>query len=74
MHIVRTFILRLFIDLDSQDSLRGSVQAILEKEALPFANEQMLGAVLRQLIAEAAMDRDRPADETPKMQCQEDRS
>jgi hypothetical protein len=57
MHTIRTFILRLFIDRDSPEILRGSVQAITQKEARPFASEQMLAALLRQMSTESGTEK-----------------
>ena len=54
MHIVRTIILRLFIDLDSVESLRGSVQVLPGKETRSFVNEQMLIACLRKMALDVS--------------------
>ncbi len=57
MHTTRTFILRLFIDLESLENLRGSVQSLTEKDPRPFASEKMLGVLLRQMIIEASREK-----------------
>jgi hypothetical protein len=49
MHITQTFILRLFVDLEAPEMLRGSLQAITGKEACTFTNEQALLVLLRQM-------------------------
>jgi hypothetical protein len=58
MHTTQTFILRLFVDQDNPEILRGSMLAITQKKPQPFANEQMLAALLRQMITETAPEKD----------------
>jgi len=49
MRTVQTFILRLLVDPDEPEALRGDLRAIPEGEAQPFPDEQALLALLRQI-------------------------
>jgi hypothetical protein len=57
MHTIQTFVLRLFIDLDSLKVLRGSLQIPTEEEVHPFSSEKMCGVLLRQMISEIVQKR-----------------
>ena len=50
MHTTRTFILRLFIDPDARQTLRGSIQALTEKKSHPFVSQEKLAALLQELV------------------------
>jgi hypothetical protein len=58
MHTIQTFVLHLFVDLDAPEILRGSLQAVTQKEIHPFIGEQMLGALLRQVIIEVSEEKE----------------
>jgi hypothetical protein len=49
MRTIQTFILRLFVDTDAPEMLRGALQNIAERQTYPFADEQALLVVLRQI-------------------------
>ena len=49
MHTIHTFILRIFIDSQAPERLRGSLQATGQKEAAPFLDGAGLLALLRAL-------------------------
>lgn len=49
MRAIRTFILRLLADPAEPEALRGALQAVPEGETHPFADEQALLALLRQV-------------------------
>ncbi len=46
MRIIRTFVLRLLIDTDEPERLRGSLRSILNDSEYPFADEQALLGLL----------------------------
>ena len=52
MHIIRVYILRLFIDSESPDTLRGTVQAVPEGKPAAFQGEEALLAALRRADVE----------------------
>jgi hypothetical protein len=66
MRTVQTFILRLLVDPAEPDALRGAVEPVPEGESRPFASDQALLALLRQMAlpraiapgSEIASDRD----------------
>ena len=50
MRIIRTFILRLLVDADEPQVLRGAVRCVAdEDEEHPFTDEQALLTLLRRL-------------------------
>ncbi len=57
MRIIRTFILRLLIDPDEPEALRGSLQPVPEGEAQLFADEGALLAALRKAVLAAQQER-----------------
>ncbi len=48
MRTVRILILRLLIDKDAPEALRGTVQRVTDSQAQPFATEQALLSLLHQ--------------------------
>jgi len=53
LRVTRTFILRLLVDPDEPEALRGDLRPMPEGEAQPFPDEQALLALLRQLASPA---------------------
>ena len=53
MRHIQTFILRLLVDPDAPQALRGAVGSVPENEPRPFADEQALLAELRRLVRES---------------------
>ncbi|GAB4560171.1 MAG: hypothetical protein Kow0047_06650 [Anaerolineae bacterium] len=51
MRTIRTFILRVWVDPAMPASLHGLIQPLPEGEALPFADEQALLALLRRMLS-----------------------
>lgn len=49
MRTIETFILRLFIDPDETDVLRGALQFVEKPEIHPFAGEKALIELLHQM-------------------------
>lgn len=49
MREIRTFILRLLIDTDSPQTLRGVLRAVAQDEEYSFNSEQSLRALLHRL-------------------------
>jgi hypothetical protein len=58
---VQTFILRLLIDPAEPEALRGAVEPVPEGESRPFASDQALLALLRQMVLPAPV---KPGSET----------
>lgn len=56
MRTVQTFILRLLVDTDHPQALHGTVQAVADGEARPFASLEALLTLLRRM----GQDTDRP--------------
>ncbi len=52
MRIIRTFVLRLWIDTDEPATLRGGLQAVGENDTHPFSGEQALLALLSRYLEE----------------------
>jgi hypothetical protein len=53
MRTIQTFILRLFIDTEAPEEVRGALQALNEKEEpIPFRHEAALVALLKRLAME----------------------
>jgi hypothetical protein len=50
---VRTFILRLLVDPDEPEALRGALQPVPEGETQPFVGEQALLVLLRRMVLSA---------------------
>ena len=50
MHSIHTLVLRLLYDSQNPELLRGSLQAVGEKEAHPFVGEEDLCALAARLI------------------------
>ncbi len=50
MRTIQTFILRLFIDTDAPETLRGALQGIAESQAHSFTDEQALLNLLRYAV------------------------
>lgn len=50
MHTIQTFILRLWVDSENREKLRGALQLVADGETQPFSDEQALLAVLRQFL------------------------
>ncbi|MBN1643106.1 MAG: hypothetical protein JXA09_17870 [Anaerolineae bacterium] len=53
MSAIRTFILRLWVEPARPEALRGALQPMPEGEACPFAGEEALLALLRQMACRA---------------------
>jgi len=53
MRLIRSFILRLFIDSSAPDSLRGSLQDLSTSEIHTFTDPQILPSLLAQLASPA---------------------
>ena len=61
MHFIHTFVLRLLYDPQDPETLRGSLQAVSEKEVYPFVGEKNLYALaagLNQVRVEEAPSED----------------
>jgi len=52
LHSIQVYILRLFIDSESPDTLRGTVQVVPEGKPAAFQGEEALLAALRNVGAE----------------------
>ena len=52
MRAIQTYILRLFVDSDVPECLRGSLQALTEPDTRPFAGEQTLLEILHTFVNE----------------------
>jgi len=50
MHRIQTFILRLVVDTNQPDRVRGSLQIVGEDGSYPFADGQALLVILRDWI------------------------
>jgi hypothetical protein len=50
MRTIRTFILRLLVDSDEPEALRGALQPVPEGETQPFAGDQALLILLRRMV------------------------
>lgn len=50
MRTIQVFVLRLLMDTETPQVLRGSLQKVTEAEALPFADEQALLALLHRVV------------------------
>jgi len=55
---IRTFILRLLVDPDEPETLRGDLRPMPEGEAQPFVGEQELLAALHRLAAPSLPQQD----------------
>ena len=53
MRAIHVFILRLLVDSDYPQTLRGSIASVLEGKPRPFADEQSLLSLLRQAVPSA---------------------
>jgi hypothetical protein len=53
MRIVQTFILRLLVDTEHVDELRGALCAVAGGAEYPFVDEESLLAILRELVRAA---------------------
>lgn len=51
MRTIQTFILRLLIDPDEPEVLRGALQPVPEGDSQPFVGEQELLTILHHLIS-----------------------
>jgi len=58
LRVIRTFILRLLVDPDEPETLRGDLRPLPEGEAQPFPDEQALLALLRRLAAPSLPQQD----------------
>jgi hypothetical protein len=54
MHTIQVFVLRLFVDSENPQVLRGAVRSVPDGETHPFRDEQALLALLRRMISPAA--------------------
>ncbi|HNT24523.1 MAG TPA: hypothetical protein PKM21_09165 [Anaerolineales bacterium] len=63
MRTVQTFILRLLVDSDHPDAVRGALQAANEAgEPLPFRDASALLLLLKRLAAEQALAKPAASD------------
>ena len=46
MRVIQTCILRLLVDADAPQALRGSIRSVTDEQEHPFANEQALLVLL----------------------------
>jgi hypothetical protein len=51
MRTTQTFILRLFVDTEADQALRGALQAISDNEVHTFTDEQALLALLHRITS-----------------------
>ncbi|MBC7228115.1 MAG: hypothetical protein H5T61_12955, partial [Thermoflexales bacterium] len=51
MRAIRTFILRLLVNSAEPQTLRGDLRPMPEGEAIPFADEETLVALLHRMLA-----------------------
>jgi len=63
MRTIHTFLLRLMVDTDDPQALRGSIQAIGEDSSHPFTDASSLLARLRELTSITARRPSDPTDE-----------
>ena len=50
MHTIQTLILRLWVDSEAPQKLRGALQPLADAESHPFTDEQALLDLLRQFL------------------------
>jgi hypothetical protein len=48
--MIQVFVLRLLMDTETPQVLRGSLQRVTEAETMPFADEQALLALLHRAV------------------------
>ena len=56
MHTVQVFVLRLFVDSEQPDGLRGALRSVPDGQMQPFADEQALLVLLRQMAGRASFE------------------
>jgi hypothetical protein len=56
MRTVQTLVLRLWVDTDEPQALRGAVRCVTEEQEHPFADEQALLSLLRQMAGRASVE------------------
>ncbi len=49
MHILSNVFIRLFIDLNQPDDLRGSIRVLPQGEPIPFTNDQELLSAMHEI-------------------------
>lgn len=49
MRMIQVFVLRLLLDSETPQVLRGSLQRVSESQTLPFSDEQALLALLHRM-------------------------
>jgi hypothetical protein len=56
MRLIKTFILRLYVDLEMKEQICGDLQALPGRKTFPFKNNVELLNLIRQLSNEEAKD------------------
>lgn len=64
MRATRTFILRLMVNSAEPQALRGDLRPVPEGEPMPFADEEALLALLRQIVAESTQSQGKTKEES----------
>lgn len=55
MHTVQVLVLRLFVESEQPDSVRGALRAVPDGETYAFADEKALIVLLRQMAGRACV-------------------
>jgi hypothetical protein len=66
MRLIKTSILRLYIDTDLREQIRGDLRALPGKKTFPFKNNAELLSLLRSLVNEVV--KNSPAPSAPDEQ------
>jgi hypothetical protein len=61
--VIRTYVLRLLVDRDEPDALRGFIHSVASGEQHSFADKSALLTLLRQMVWEDPASGDGPPDE-----------
>jgi hypothetical protein len=56
MRLIKTFILRLYTDLELPEQFCGNLQGLSRRKALPFKNSEELIDIVRRLAKEEVKD------------------
>ena len=56
MHTIHVFVLRLFVDSEHPHCLRGALRSVPDGQMQPFADEQALLVLLRQVTGHASFE------------------
>jgi hypothetical protein len=70
MRLIKTFVLRLYVDSDAPERICGDLQPLPKPKTFPFMNEDGLSILLRQLANVEKLDGQQPdrLDGTPKQE------